>query len=420
MAHLFSLIIIIIVFNNNILQAQNPKWAMFYTGNSSLKSNNVISLCSDSNNVWLGTDTGGFSKYNYNEWINYDKSNSQLNNNFVLALHKDHHDRIWIGTADDSGGVYVYDSKNPWQYYHDTLYLTENTYVTSIKSDKSNNVWISTYGGIIKFDGINWIKYTVDNMPLPIGAVEDFDVDGNNNLWLSNLEDIVKIDLNTNKGVVFDSTITGAKDCQIRCVHIDKKGILWFGTWGCGLFSYDGETWKNFNTSNSGINDDVVLCIDEDKDGTLWFGTSYGVAFLKKDVWGYFNSDNSILLNTYVHSITIDSLNNIWFGTVWFGVYVYNPNGLVLHSEDITNNDEDLFIFPNPTSNVINVKFTSDVPRPAIIRINDVFGKEVAYFTEQYLTNSYEIKINYLPDGIYFYKIQTGDKIYTGKFVKME
>jgi ligand-binding sensor domain-containing protein len=53
--------------------------------------------------------------------------------------------------------------------------------------------------------------------------------------------------------------------------HMDKKGNLWFSTYGGGVSRYDGKSFTNL-TNIPGLSNNVSS-ICEDKGGNIWFGT---------------------------------------------------------------------------------------------------------------------------------------------------
>src|SRR4051812_21850648 len=63
---------------------------------------------------------------------------------------------------------------------------------------------------------------------------------------------------------------------NIFCSLKDKKGRLWFGTMGEGVYRYDGKGFTQFTTSN-GLCNNRVYSMLEDRSGNIWFGTGYGV-----------------------------------------------------------------------------------------------------------------------------------------------
>ena len=74
------------------------------------------------------------------------------------------------------------------------------------------------------------------------------------------------------------TTYTTAQGLANNCVWSileDKKGNLWFGTWGGGVSRYDGKSFTTY-TTEQGLADNFIMSILEDKEGNLWFGTDGG------------------------------------------------------------------------------------------------------------------------------------------------
>ena len=147
------------------------------------------------------------------------------------------------------------------------------------------------------------------------------------------------------------------------CLAEDKNGILWFGTNGGGVCSYDanlndkpgqGKSFVNY-TTNQGLSNNRVSCILEDKSGNMWFGTNGGGlsrydgnrvdAIIRGDQIAQRNQDDLKILNgkpvksftTYttaqgladnvVSSIAEDKNGSLWFGTNGGGVSRYEKTG---------------------------------------------------------------------------------------------
>jgi ligand-binding sensor domain-containing protein len=87
----------------------------------------------------------------------------------------------------------------------------------------------------------------------------------------------------------------------VRCLFQDKKGDLWFGNNGAGLFRYDGKTLTNF-TEQKGLGDPTFLKDHRvaDTKGTL------------ARVW----------------TITDDTVGNLWVGTIDAGLWKLGGDGL--------------------------------------------------------------------------------------------
>ncbi|HEY6163081.1 MAG TPA: two-component regulator propeller domain-containing protein [Bacteroidia bacterium] len=121
---------------------------------------------------------------------------------------------------------------------------------------------------------------------------------------------------------------------NIYCSFRDKKGDLWFGTMGEGIYRYDGKTFTQFTVSN-GLCNNYVYAIIEDVNGDLLFGTGYGVCKFNGTTFASFpiivpdQNGASYILPANKFSIDqygVPSLENaVWSiyrdkkGTYWFG-----------------------------------------------------------------------------------------------------
>jgi ligand-binding sensor domain-containing protein len=54
-------------------------------------------------------------------------------------------------------------------------------------------------------------------------------------------------------------------------VCLDSQGILWFGSNGGGVYSFNENSFTHFS-KEEGLSDDMVRTIFVDKAGTVWFG----------------------------------------------------------------------------------------------------------------------------------------------------
>lgn len=89
---------------------------------------------------------------------------------------------------------------------------------------------------------------------------------------------------------------------------------------------------------------------------------------------------------------------------------------ITLSNQDIPIKDNSLILFPNPTTDVLNIHFTNTVSNAKIF-IYDTTGK-IIYSNEIENTNTNQIDISTLSNGIYFVKIVTGEKSETKKIIK--
>ncbi|MFC2131572.1 two-component regulator propeller domain-containing protein [Bacteroidota bacterium] len=158
------------------------------------------------------------------EWIQY------TNLDDISDIAEDG-DFLWIGT--DAGLVKMNKETDEKTFYNNANSGLPSNYVSCITIDSnSNNIWIGTNYGMVKYDGKYWTEYNINNSGLP--------------------------------------------DNMIYCMTLDDKGNIWIGVGGgvfsSGLVKYDGIDWTIYNKSNSGIPANRIYCISIDSNGDKWIG----------------------------------------------------------------------------------------------------------------------------------------------------
>lgn len=78
------------------------------------------------------------------------------------------------------------------------------------------------------------------------------------------------------------------------------------------------------------------------------------------------------------------------------------------------NEFSDLRIYPNPIEEVI---YFDNLPNPAVVRIFDLTGAEL--LQKNILEGQAQLELGFLSKGVYFYKLQSGTSIKTGKLIKL-
>ncbi|MFZ1517343.1 MAG: two-component regulator propeller domain-containing protein [Ignavibacteriaceae bacterium] len=131
----------------------NPKYP---NSNKYLNSPEVTSILEDNKGyLWVGTSTGGLSRFDKNaeSFVHFKHIQEDLNSissNRINCVYEDSKKRLWIGTF--SGGLNLYNEKeNSFIHYLEKDGLASNT-VQSITEDTKGNLWITTINGISNFD----------------------------------------------------------------------------------------------------------------------------------------------------------------------------------------------------------------------------------------------------------------------------
>ncbi|HRH40317.1 MAG TPA: two-component regulator propeller domain-containing protein [Pyrinomonadaceae bacterium] len=207
-------------------------------------------------------------------------------------------------------------------------------YVDKIKQDSRGFLWFCTGEGISRFDGIGMTNFTVAD-GLPNREVHDFletrngtiyiatesglarlnphglrgstenplftnflpdnpkaekiltlYEDKSNQIWVGTSDGLYKL-IETGGQITFESVVLGEplelagraiaepnlKTLSVNSILEDRRGTLWIGTFGSGLFRLlpDGNV-RRFVKDKDGFDDDKITALREDRDGRIWMG----------------------------------------------------------------------------------------------------------------------------------------------------
>ncbi len=99
----------------------------------------------------------------------------------------------------------------------------------------------------------------------------------------------------------------------ISDIFQDSKEMLWFGTYGDGLVSFDGTDFNKFE-EEQGFNAKHIRSIEEDKNGKIWLATSDGLYNFNGKNFTTFTREHG-LPHDDIRSLMIDRKGTIWVGT---------------------------------------------------------------------------------------------------------
>jgi ligand-binding sensor domain-containing protein len=316
-----------------------------YTKANGLINDDVYSVAIDpEGSVWFGT-FAGISKFDGVNWQNYLTPSGT--GGIVYSIAVDKRGNKWFGT---NAGLVKFDGTK-WTAFT-TLEGATSMTIKAILAQPNGDIWVGTYNsGVIKFDGTTWTRYDV-------GTVISMAMDAQNNLWLGSFSGISKFNgitttpyrLSTNElgnvgvnAIVIDNqgnkflginggglvqlnepdlVTVGLKGQSINALVIDKQGNKWMGgtggsgnslSGGFGVVKWTGTNWTAHRAT--GLFDATLYALAIDAQGNKWFGSSYnGVFKFDGTKWTNYNKMDGLADNT-VYAIAIDAQNNKWFGT---------------------------------------------------------------------------------------------------------
>ncbi len=123
------------------------------------------------------------------------------------------------------------------------------------------------------------------------------------------------------------STEQGLAQSQVSAMCQDKKGYLWFATFG-GVSRFDGISFTSYSKSD-GLVENQVYTIFEDSQHRLWFGAIGGYSRFDGETF-YSEKFPAPYLNLNITSICEDRAGRIWLAFDGAGLICLLPDGTQL------------------------------------------------------------------------------------------
>ena len=317
---------------------------------------------------YVGTTTG-LSIIHADGTINNIRQAEGLETEYVMAIYKDTHGVVWVGT--DGGGIFLLKDEEVFSHITSAYGIAGNV-IFKINQDKDNNYWICTGSGvtrILDFDSTKNTRFNAIslNSENGLGTNSVFQIlfDANGDAWITNNHGIASIAKNELEAFVEEKTKavntkyyskndgldSDGPTSTARSI-IDSKGRLWF-TMVDGIAIYDPLRTNEANVTpliqiESILVDNVEYKATDDmfvlKPGTKRIDIKFtGLSFDAPERIMF----SHMLTNFDVGFSTPDmnrvvSYTNITPGKHSFEVYAINAAGIQ------SDNDEVMFLWQKP------------------------------------------------------------------------
>lgn len=191
-----------------------------------------------------------------------------LSTNSYLASLSYIHDKIYAGSWGE--GIFIY--KNGIKTDSINYPRIPSIHVRSILKDSMNTIWIGTSNGIVKQLPDGTLQTVSSDHPAIISIYEmksgNLCFGGNEGMLMYNREGKLIRRIGIEQGL---------KCKEVRSFYEDKKGRLWIGTYGGGLYVYDhGRLTSINNKPNCALNQDIFTLV-KNKDGQLYMSSNQGI-----------------------------------------------------------------------------------------------------------------------------------------------
>lgn len=209
----------------------------------------------------------------------------------------------------------------PRNNYKIDVWKTENglpsATIYAVTQTRDGYLWIGTQGGLVRFDGLNFVTFDRYNTPeLKRDDIYKFFIDREGSLWM----------------IIFDFGVVRYKDGKftsletppnvsakmINSIGEDNDGNLLIST-NVGLHSLRNGQWISY-TKKDGLPSDEITELCKDRNGRVWIGTSNGLALLENGKIVSFTEKDGIPKSRII-AFQEDAKGNMWLGGNSFLVY---------------------------------------------------------------------------------------------------
>jgi signal transduction histidine kinase/ligand-binding sensor domain-containing protein/DNA-binding response OmpR family regulator len=269
---------------------------------NSLSHNFVTCLIEDrEGNLWAGTLAGGLNKFNpaTNSFYHFkhdEKDSTTLFDNYISEITEDQQGNIWVC----SGKLSLLNKATNHFIHFDNKEIIQWG-ANSVYASKTGLLWIGSTGdGFAMFDPkTNKFKNYHVNHSDPVvndrvNVIRIIKEDPDGNIWLGTYGGLVKFDTRTEKithWVHEDAGIKSLAHNSIWDMEFSEKGKVWIATWGGGISCFDIATglFENETFKPGGLYQVGSLefpSVYQEQDGTLWFGSNAKGVFRIKTMSG--------------------------------------------------------------------------------------------------------------------------------------
>jgi signal transduction histidine kinase/ligand-binding sensor domain-containing protein len=311
---------------------------------NSLIDNRVRGIFEDSRGVfWVGTagdglhimnrEEGTFERYTYNPQNPKKLSRPPIRNIFsfgvdhITFIEEDEEGAIWIGTF--GNGLSRYDPKTGITNHYGPMEQGEFKANVSAYWDilvtKDGLLWLSSF----YTSGTPYMLTKIDVTPKKLNFTENdeihaMDQDKDGSIYVGKIDGVQSYINGEFKYIFKTYDNQGGNAHGVREITFDKKGNIWSGTTGAGLFFYNKETqelrnYRHQADNKNSLSDDNVGTILIQDNGEMLIGTAKGLDIFipEESKFEHYELSNVHFNNVTAHRkklVTLDRQKRIWVG----------------------------------------------------------------------------------------------------------
>lgn len=283
----------------------------FYNYSDSPIGNNILSVTTDDNYIWLGGENGILQINQINNQQKFLNSGNNLPKDAVTSLFYNKK-ILWIGTS--SNGIYKYDIKSG---KITSFFKGQNSISNSINylTGDNDNLYAATKNGIFIIDKLSGQRYHYNTINgLPHNNIEHLFLDSENRLlFATRTNGIYEINV---KGEVEDYFTVGKYELDFNSIAQDANGNIWVSTYGQGVFLLMPDSVVNI-TVKDGLKSDYCYSVIATDSLYLWVGHRLGLSRIEinSHTVSVYDADKGITGDCNHNAVLISPDQNIYFGT---------------------------------------------------------------------------------------------------------
>lgn len=288
---------------------EGNKCTVYNSSNSGLLSDQMCDaiIIDKENNKWIGS-AGCLTKFDGNKWESWTTPNSSIYNNwFIHSLKFDKENVFWVGGIMEDQYLARFDGKE--------LQLIDGIIgeVNKIEFDNNGVMWLATKGGLMKYDGSQFVSYTTQNSNIPENYLSDLVIDDKGNIWLACLRNLVCFD--GKDFIKYETPLINDDNNFIRSLVISNDQTIWLGTRRNGLIKYSDGNFKAVNLGSSSlVTNGIGFNGQVDSERNYWFNTHHNLIKVDKDnVWhSYLEKIDNYSAELRIGGFGVDPSGNVW------------------------------------------------------------------------------------------------------------
>jgi|GEM_PF-516533 len=187
--------------------------------------------------------------------------------------------------------------------------LPQNS-VNAVLQDRRGYLWLATFGGLARFDGVHFRTYGTSEYPgLPSDRLLSLFEDSEGTLWVGS-ERSGAARFRNGAFTRFEAP-DGLPLGTVNAFYEGPAGDFWIGS-SYGLLRLQGDQFARY-TRRPGDRQLQAQAILEEKDGTVWIGTDRGLCRMRGD--RIESAFEDTIGNAKVASLLRDDSGALWIGT---------------------------------------------------------------------------------------------------------